>query len=76
MQEELVEVELDVIEMYLNMIKNDTNLDNLTCSNIVSLLQKRFGIKCSEEEVFLLHEPQIYDVWYEDAYYYKNVLNL
>jgi len=76
MQKKLDEVELDVIEMYLNMLKNDTDLSNLTCNNIASLLQERFNIQCGEEEIFLLHEPEVYDVWYEDSYYYKNVLGL
>lgn len=70
------EVELDEIEMLLGLFKESDDLSGLTCSQIAKEMQSRYQIQCSEEDIFLLHEPDVYDVWYEDAYYYKNVLGL
>lgn len=76
MQENLREVELDELEAYLNIYKMLYSVDYLTCDQIANILQSRYQIKCSGEEIFLLHEPDVYDVWYEDTYYYKNVIGI
>lgn len=76
MQEDLKEVELYEIEVLLGLLGGILDLTELTSDQIASEIQQRYSVKCSGEEVFLLHEPAVYDVWYEDAYYYKNVLGL
>lgn len=76
MIEPLREVELDELEAYLSFYKALYSVDDITCDQIANKLSERYQIKCSGEEIFLLHEPEVYDVWYEDTYYYKNVLGL
>lgn len=76
MQETFREVELDELEAYLNLYKALYFVDDLTCDQIANTLSNRYQIKCSGEEIFLLHEPDVYDVWYEEKYYYENVLGL
>lgn len=76
MQENLREVELDEIEALIGILGHIIDLNELTSDQIASEIQSRYFVKCSGEEVFLLHEPSIRDVWYEDMYYYKNVLGL
>ena len=72
----LRKVELDEIEALLQLLSQMQNIDDLTCDQIASEIQSRFQVECSGEEIFLLHEPAVRDVWYEDTYYYKNVLGL
>lgn len=72
----LRKVELDEIEALLQLLSQMQNIDDLTCDQIASEIQSRFQVECSGEEIFLLHEPEVRDVWYEDTYYYKNVLGL
>lgn len=72
----LRKVELDEIEALLQLLGQMQNIDDLTCDQIASEIQSRFQVECSGEEIFLLHEPEVRDVWYEDTYYYKNVLGL
>lgn len=76
MQENFRGVELDELEAYLNVYKALYSVDNLTSDQIARELSSRYQIKCSGEDIFLLHEPDIYDVWYENRYYYENVLGL
>lgn len=72
----LRKVELDEIEALLQLLSQMQNIDDMTCDQIASEIQSRFQVECSGEEIFLLHEPEVRDVWYEDTYYYKNVLGL
>lgn len=76
MTENLKEVELDEIEALLNIMLNYVDTSNMTSDQIASEIQLRYSVKCSGEQIFLLHEPEVRDVWYEDTYYYKNVLGL
>lgn len=72
----LRKVELDEIEALLQLLGQMQNIDDMTCDQIASEIQSRFQVECSGEEIFLLHEPGVYDVWYENTYYYKNILGL
>lgn len=74
--QDLHKVELDEIEILLSLLSQTDDISELTCDQIASLMQEKYQIKCSGEEIFLLHEPDVKDVWYEDMYYYKNVLGL
>lgn len=74
--EDLKEVELDQIEILLSLISKTEDISELTCDQIANRIQEKYKVKCSGEEIFLLHEPVVKDVWYADTYYYKNVLGL
>jgi len=76
MIEPLREVELDELEAYLSFYKALYSVDDLTCDQIANKLSERYQIKCSGEEIFLLHEPDVLDVWYDSAYYYSKVLGI
>lgn len=75
-QDKLREVELDEIEALLNLYTQLYDVSNLTSDQIASEIQSKYQVKCSGEEIFLLHESDIRDVWYEDRYYYENVLGI
>ena len=74
--QDLHKVELDEIEILLSLLSQTDDISELTCDQTASLMQEKYQIECSGEEIFLLHEPVVKDVWYEDMYYYKNVLGL
>lgn len=76
MIEPLREVELDELEAYLSFYKSLYSVDGLTCDQIAKALSERYRIACCWQDIFLLHEPDALDVWYDDTYYYSKVLNL
>ena len=72
---ELKKVKLDEIEMCLELLKQDhpKTIHNATYLEIATLIQNNFGVSCSEEQVFLLHEPTI-DQDMEDTQIHYNLL--
>lgn len=73
---ELKAVELDELEALIDLLKQIEDISELSSDQIALRIQERFSVLCSGEDIFLLHESDIRDVWYEDTYYYKNVLGL
>lgn len=60
-EQELKKVELDELELYLNLLKaNDSNLiNNMSSVEIAKLIETQFKIKCSDKDIFLIHEPTL-----------------
>jgi len=58
---ELKHVELDELELYLELLKNDNpaDINKATYKEIANLIQNNFGVACTEQDMFLLHEPTI-----------------
>lgn len=57
----LKEVKLDELELYLNILKSEhpdfTN--NASSLEIANVIQERFKVKCSDRDIFLIHEPTL-----------------
>lgn len=58
---ELIKVKIDEIELYLELLKKDNliDLEATTCKEIAELIQNNFGVVCTQQDIFLLHEPLI-----------------
>ena len=70
----LKQTEIDEKELFLELLKTEQDINHLTYREIANLIQDKFGIECSEEDVNLLHEPTIDDMVYDSEYFYKQVL--
>lgn len=68
----LKEVELDEIELYYNILKNENALliNNSTSEEIANIIQANFKVKCSGRDVFLLHEPTLDDMILDSKIHY------
>lgn len=68
---------LDEIELFISILKSENDkFDEKTNSEIASIIQSRFGVLCTEREVFLLHEPTIDNLIYDSEYFYRGVLGI
>jgi len=58
---ELKRVELDELELCLELLKadNPNDINKATYKEIANLIQNNFGVVCTEQDMFLLHEPTI-----------------
>lgn len=74
MSDKLVKVEIDEIELYLNLLKQEIKLDQYTSSEIAEMIRINFNIECTEQDIFLLHEPTIIDPVYETICIYKDFI--
>lgn len=70
----LKQIEIDETELYLELLKSNEDINHLTNKEIANLIQDKYGVECSEQDIFLLHEPTLQDEIYDSEYFYKQVL--
>lgn len=70
---ELKRVQIDELELYLEILKADhpESIHNATFKQIANLIQNNFGVVCTEQDMFLLHEPTIDEDRISIEIYYK-----
>lgn len=69
MNDSLIKVDLDELEAILHYLEEVEDIRELTSKQIADRIQQRFGIECKEEEIFLLHDPQVSNVIEHDVIY-------
>lgn len=54
-------IPLDELELYIQILKHEAFelVNNSSCAEIAKLIENRFDVKCSERDIFLLHEPTL-----------------
>lgn len=74
----LKKVEIDEIELYLELLKSDDpkTINSSTYKAIADMIQDKFLIECTEEDIRLLHEPTIEEMEEDLRTYYSNTLRL
>jgi hypothetical protein len=75
MSVELKRVKLDEIELFLELLKNDLGdqINAMTSKDIAALIQTNFDVVCTEQDIFLLHEPTIEQDCLAMEIYYKSI---
>lgn len=69
-------VPLDQLEVMMQLVKiKNPELKSATYNEISKAVSKEFNVKCDEDDIFLLHEPQIDELEREAEIYYSNMLN-
>jgi hypothetical protein len=70
----LKKVELDELELYLELLKSDRDVNLLKCSEISEIIRNTYGVHCTEQDIYLLHEPTICEDIYDVECFYRNIL--
>lgn len=69
-------VPLDQLHVMMQLVKiKNPKLKSATYKEISDAITKEFEVKCNEDDIFILHEPQIDELEREAQIYYSNMLN-
>lgn len=70
-------IPIDELELYLNILKSEDfeYINNCKYSEIADIIRKRFNVKCSERDVFLIHEPTLQEEIIDVQEHYKLLSN-